>query len=78
MGIASGWRSDEMMICLFAPWRELNVWKNSSWSPSLLSMNWMSSIMQHVDLAVPTLERRPPVFVRMASTNSFRNTSVET
>ena len=44
VGMASGGRSEEITICLLAPWRELNVWKNSSWSPSLPSMNWMSSM----------------------------------
>ena len=32
VGMASGMRSEEMTICLFAPWSELNVWKNSSCS----------------------------------------------
>ena len=34
----------EITICLLAPCSELKVWKNSSWRPSLPSMNWMSSI----------------------------------
>ena len=38
-----GGRSDDTTICLFALWRVLKVWKNSSWVPSLPSRNWMSS-----------------------------------
>ena len=44
VGMLSGIRSDEITICLLAPWSELKVWKNSSWSPSFPSMNWMSSM----------------------------------
>ena len=44
VGMASGIRSEEITTCLLAPCSELNVWKNSSWSPSLPAMNWMSSI----------------------------------
>ena len=38
-----GGRSEEMTICLLALCSVLKVWKNSSWMPSLPSMNWMSS-----------------------------------
>ncbi|SKV09789.1 Uncharacterised protein [Mycobacteroides abscessus subsp. abscessus] len=38
-----GGRSEEITICLFALCKVLKVWKNSSWIPSLPSMNWMSS-----------------------------------
>ena len=43
MASCLGGRSDEMTICLFALCSVLKVWKNSSWMPSLPSMNWMSS-----------------------------------
>src|SRR5664279_4293249 len=39
-----GGRSEVRTICLEAPYRELKVWKNSSWSDSLRSMNCTSSI----------------------------------
>ena len=38
-----GARSLEITICLVALCSVLNVWKNSSWVPSLFSRNWMSS-----------------------------------
>ena len=38
-----GARSLEITICLLALCSVLNVWKNSSWVPSLFSRNWMSS-----------------------------------
>ena len=43
VAIARGGRSDDRTTCRPAPWSELKVWKNYSWSPSLPSMNWMSS-----------------------------------
>ena len=77
VGMASGMRSELMTICLFAPCRELNVWKNSSWRPSLPSMNWMSSISS-TSMSRYRRLKFAVVLVRMASTYSLRKVSVLT
>ena len=43
VAMASGGRSEDSTIWRWASCSVLKVWKNSSWSCSLPSMNWMSS-----------------------------------
>ena len=77
VAIERGWRSEDSTICLLASYSELKVWKNSSWSPSLFSMNWMSSTSSTSHARYRRL-KAGRVLVRMPSTNSFMNVSVDT
>ncbi len=69
---------EDSTICLLALCSELNVWKNSS-CKLLLALHELDVVdQQHVDVAIAALELGDGVLVRMPSTYSLRNVSVET
>ena len=77
VGIESGSRSQESTICPPACWMVLNVWKNSSWRPSLPARNWMSST-RRTSISRKCCLNSGSVLFRMASTKRFMNVSLDT